>query len=145
MELHEKISLPTDHAEPDPVLAALVDLANEGASMSITLTLGGLVVEGLTISGHEFYQRLKSDMRELGESGRDDVNEAFDRFWDDAASIYPDPASDAEAGDLEDRATSFIHLADVRFRGALMGRTRQWRGRLVDVTGWNIGQSVDEE
>jgi len=136
----------------DWFLEELVARANEnGDGVSITLIMGGFLVSGSLMGGKEYFEALG---QEMADSAKDFVDEPeHAEFYGKSFSQFADIYDEID-GDDEDKkprpAPSFIHLSNARFyvpggnpipgnKGVL------WRGRLAQVSGFNIGILVAEK
>ncbi len=119
--------------EGDVFLRRLVNAVNRGgtAEFAVTLTVGGVVVSGVLLSGSEYHARVTENLVELAES--DEVATAL------RAAIGPRDLSPEE-----EEAIGYIHLRDAHIvhpSGALLpaGPGVLWRGRLETVDSFVLG------
>jgi hypothetical protein len=126
---------PVDFAG-DPLLASLVRDVNtrdteEG--LSITLTVGGVIVSGKLGSRTAYNRACMWHLDQGAERDSAAVRAAFRaNEADDASSAWP----------------TYVHVQDVRFfdaTGASIPRGRHWpsvwwRGRIGGVDGWTLGE-----
>jgi hypothetical protein len=135
------------NAEPDFVLATLVSVINSLPSMEfgVTLYVGGLIVSGLAVSGHSYFNLLHDKV--VGD-GTDANRTAFASIFKRAGEVYPqthgdETDDDDEAGDKKPRpTTTYIHLraATVHVVGSADTIEQDlWRGRLSQIDGWSMG------
>ena len=121
--------------QQDWFLAALVQILNslKGASMGITLHVGGLVVSGQLASGAQYLEETGQTLDKALTGGTSDrLSKLFQRT---AGTLYSE----------ENQTVGYVHLRNVRFfqpgAGALPLKTQAWwRGRLSHVSGFSIGE-----
>lgn len=136
--------------EPDFALVALVTLANDyGWELGVTLTVDGSFLSGKLIGGYAFRTQLVEQLAPTGESG-EALGMLFTDFFEE---IYPDPAiklaeldgqSERQADEPDqDRPhpLAYLHLKNVLvIQGPVRHTLPWWSGRLVDVSGWTLGE-----
>lgn len=120
----------------DWFLQSLVEYANHGLELGLTLTTGAGLVSGTLIGGVEYMDLQKIVMAEaLGELDRDE----FDGIADQWKERYVRPLAEGE----EALAPVFIHLKDaylvVGDRLVPTSKGMLWRGKLDSVIGFSIG------
>jgi hypothetical protein len=133
-EAHDTEAAPPVDFEGDPLLASLVRDVNtrdteEG--LSITLTVGGVIVSG-KLGSHTAYNR--ACMWHLDQGAERD-----------SAGVRAAFQADVEA---DEASPSYVHVQDVRFfdaTGASVPRGRHWpsvwwRGRIGGIDGWTLGE-----
>lgn len=137
-EAHDTQDSPPVDFEGDPLLASLVrdvDTRDTEEGLSITLTVGGVIVSG-KLGSRTAYNR--ACMWHL-DQGRER----------DSAGVRAAFHADVEADDASQSAwPSHVHVQDVRFfdpTGASVPRGRHWpsvwwRGRIGCVDGWTLGE-----
>lgn len=128
----------TRPGDSDWLLMDFVRYANSGLSLPITLMMGGSLVSGTLIGGAQWLERfseltfdsLKGVSREIAEVLRGNIASY--------AEIYMrEPEEDAPPA-------SFVHLynAKIYTGGKIVpteGAGMLWRGRLSEVSGFNLG------
>lgn len=130
----------------DPELMRLVRFINaiDNVEVGVTLHVGGSVVSGMLISVAEFYRLLIKQFEDAG-----GVKEKATR---DAAAVFTRlyrPPFDAAKREVEAARVSHTpppspHHLHLRYAQAYTSpehslTMRLWRGRLVEVDGWSIG------
>lgn len=118
-------------SDTDPILEALVQQVEAGASFSITLHVGGLVVSGTLVNLEAFLELQAAAIRDRGVGeGVEGMAALFDRMCE----LVRD--SDRDRDDFTPR---YINLSDVTtFAGAQTFKTTLWRGPLSAVDGWQM-------
>lgn len=140
----------------DLLLAVLVQASNSSAdpetSVSITLTVGGLVVSGDLVPAWVWLREVRELLGGASGTGVDGMAKVFGMFADDALGdvLIRDATGDLEevAGpapdaDADGRLPTSIHLARARVLGAHHSQELAgglWRGRLSHVSGWTFGR-----
>ncbi len=136
-EAHDTEGPPPVDFEGDPLLARLVldvNTRDTEEGLSITLTVGGVLVSGKLGSRTAYSRACMWHLDQGAERNSTAVRAAFD------ADVDPDAASSAWP--------SYVHMQDVRFfdaTGASVPRGRHWpsvwwRGRIEAVDGWTLGE-----
>lgn len=92
----------------DPMLQALVTLAESDPGLPVTLQTGGMLVTGNVVSGHHFVQHVLADVVGTAKEEvlRANLHDAFGFFLD----FYP-----AETAQADERVPVYIHLENARF------------------------------
>lgn len=120
----------------DWFLQTLVEYANHGLHVGLTLTTGAGLVSGTLIGGSEYLETQKTEMALVLS---DEDHEHFSSIADQWKERYIRPLPD-NAGPL---SPVFIHLKDAYLLAGnhLIPTTRGvlWRGKLDSVIGFNIG------
>lgn len=134
--------LSSDNFEGDPLLASFVQEADQRHredGLSITLTVGGIIVSGKLGSRTAYNRDCARHFAQGDEEDRAGPGEAFlDQVLSD---VKDDEATTA-------LLPSYIHVKDVRFfdaTGASVPRGPHWppvwwRGRIAAVDGWTLGE-----
>ncbi|WP_282248162.1 hypothetical protein [Stenotrophomonas sp. PS02300] len=136
-------TIPRQHAirldfDCDPMLQALVTLAESGSGLPVTLQTGGMLVTGNVVTGHHFVLHVLDDVvgTLTNEALRANLNDTFRSFLD----FYP-----ARTTQPDGRTTVYIHLENARFfapgetRATPDGKGVFWRGNISRVVGFNFG------
>lgn len=139
-EARETEGLPPIDFEGDPLLASLVRDADKGDAedgLSITLTVGGLIVSGRLGSRRAYKRDCGWHLDQGAERDRAGIRAVF--------QVSPE-------GEVEEAAApawpSYVHVKDVRFfdaTGASVPRGLHWpsvwwRGRIAAIDGWTLGE-----
>lgn len=141
-DVHDIESLYPENFEGDPLLASFVqdvDQSHREDGLSITLTVGGIIVSG-KLGSRTAYNRdcvrhlALGDERERAGAGQALLDQVLPDAENDEATPAPWP--------------SYIHVKDVRFfdaTGASVPRGPHWpsvwwRGRIAAVDGWTLGE-----
>lgn len=122
---------------PDHILRVLVSVCNRGSlSFGITVAQGGLLISGTAVGVAQF---MRSMAAELEVRGGVDAAVLSDPLRYLALLAEEDPASPSDA---DDDLPVFVHLENARIRsgGAIVSDGVRWRGRMVDIDGWFLGQ-----
>ncbi|MGP9499720.1 gas vesicle accessory protein GvpU [Halomonas sp. 86] len=133
----------TTNAEPAPFavphdwfLQSLVNMANDGIEVGVTLQVSGLLVSGILASGKAYFEGFAEDFSsglndpEAAESVRD----SFAKYGE----IYKKEGDDAPP------PPQYIHLKNARFFNTsghpIPGNKGVWwRGRISEVAGFTLG------
>ena len=139
--------------DEDLLLAVLVQASNSSAdpetAVSITLTVGGLVVSGDLIPAWVWLREVRELLGGASGSGVDGMATMFGMFADDALGdvLIQDAMGGAESADPAEEAAArlptTIHLAQARILGSHHSQELTgglWRGRLSHVSGWTFGR-----
>lgn len=131
----------TRPGDSDWLLTDLIDYANAGYSIAITLTIGGTIVTGMLIGGSRWIDEFASVMhRGLSEGSTADAADQVRDGFLAYKVMYESPLIDTQTG------PSFIHLRNARLvaPGGMVprGEGTYWRGRLSQISGWNLGEMV---
>jgi len=133
-------------------------------SVSITVTVGGLLISGQPITPAEFFglagEALGEAWKRVGE-GASPWTEYFGKLRSQAQEQVQDSAAKRQAiadeiassenppavveetlADAQRLLPTYLHLKNVLVYGAQPTPLRLplWRGRLTEITGWNFGQ-----
>lgn len=137
-QTHE-IEATKSEGDLDWLLQHVVELANSGIPVPVTLTTAAGLVTGVAISGAEYLDLLKVD---ISKNWPDDMRNAYFEIveqWQN--NVYPKPAPSEET--TSESFASFIHLKDARLFNAgtvVPGNGGMlWRGRLISIIGFTIG------
>jgi hypothetical protein len=134
------------HAEPDSVLALLVDVINRtgGLEVGVTLHVSGTLVSGSLVSGRAYFdlvhERVVGDGEDEG-GVRAALGGVFERF----SESYRDregTRDDDEDPPAPFRRTVYVHLRDAKVYAPGTEGTigvDLWRGRLTHLSGWSMG------
>jgi len=122
----------------DFLLTELVDLANSGVGLQVTLSVRGQLITGRLTSSQEFFDHT---VRILGK-GTD--KELADALVSRIEEIRPKLNTPQRIPGLP---PIFIHLADARYLSeageylpSLSGEPLTWRGKIASVDGFSLGQ-----
>ena len=134
-----------DKPTEDYFLQELVNLANDGVELGVTLTVGGFLLSGTIVGGKRYFDD------HLGGAGFTDgldeeSREFFLAFFRSFGKIY-DPPQDGTEG--QRNPPVFIHLKDARFfhhagKPIPVNRPIWWRGRISEVQGLSLGTLVQD-
>jgi len=131
-----------DEIQSDWFLEEFVDSINgTDSELGITLTVGGILVSGVIISGHKYFQGLAASMKILTPEGQENTEEYFKSFGE----IYLKPK------EPNSKPPSFIHLKDAMFYQPGLGQPIPssdgvlWRGRISEVDGFMMGSLKTEK
>jgi hypothetical protein len=138
------------HPHFDGLLYTLLEHMTSGEAGfkgAITLFLGGQLVEGTPISEAEFLDRfealgnqLYSQFPEITDDARQEYKDRQERFQRVGGSVKEVVKAAPEAEPLVQLPLTYVHLKDVRVLGVgAVEMIPLWRGRLSEVTGWNLG------
>jgi hypothetical protein len=141
-DVHDLELLPPDDFEGDPLLASFVqdvDQSHREDGLSITLTVGGMLVSGKLGSRAAYNRDCLRHLAQGDERDRAGVGQAF------LDKVPLDVKNDAATTAL---LPVYIHVKDVRFfdaTGASVPRGPHWpsvwwRGRIAAVDGWTLGE-----
>lgn len=136
--VEEEMILPSTGRGEDYLLQDIVELANIGVDIGVTLCCGGTLVSGVVISGKKYFESLINDVFE-GATVEAALKEALKQRFSAYLPIYE------EAHDLnvERLPPTFIHLRTTTYHGPGGGSISEqgvlWRGRISQVDGFAIG------
>lgn len=130
------IGLEPQHGAPDWFLAALVGIANSGASFGITLQVGGFLVSGTLVGGVEYFEGFASDFASAFSDP--ELAEEYRTAFAAGAEHYRNVPEDKRSN------VSYVHLKEARFfntsgKPIPGNRGVWWRGRLSEVSGFVLG------
>lgn len=106
-EQPEESSIFDQNTGVDWALAYLVNLAEAGVEMSLSVTVEGVLVSGTLISGRKYFQQMAEAL--TGASGSDDFATVIGSGFESFKKIYPEQPG-AEL--LKERKPHFLHLKD---------------------------------
>ena len=111
-----------------------------GIRASITLQVNGIIVSGIAIPGDVFFEKYAQMMAAAFKAGSSRVPaDEVEAYFKSYASIYKEDIDSEIPPPLPD----YIHLEDARYWNAggqhIPGNGVLWRGRLSEVSGYNIG------
>lgn len=115
-------------------------LVNQGAELTITLTVGGAYVTGTLTSGKRYFEELGKAVATASQDP-DDMAEWLGETWKGYASLYekPDDAPD----EWQPHPVAYVHLRNARYiapGGAQMPDIPiLWRGKLSSIDGFSLG------
>jgi hypothetical protein len=134
--------------DEDHLLQLFVELAERGLGVSITLSVGGMLISGILTSDSEYLKLLGEGIRAVTELP-DAVTEAFANLAESAQNAarerQREEEEEAEAlGEEDGVRPAYIHLKDAKlFLAADMGLPTQggvlWRGKIASVDGFVLG------
>jgi hypothetical protein len=127
--------------ESDWFLQLLVNMANDGVSIGITLNVSGFLVSGILASGSSYFAAFGAELTSTmtdAEAAKG-IKSDFAKFGD----IYKHEDRE-ESEDTQPLQPSFIHLENARFfntsgKPIPANRGVWWRGRLSEVSGFSVG------
>jgi hypothetical protein len=130
----------TESESPDVFLQLLVQYANMGIGVGITLQAGGLIISGDLVSGKDYFEGIAQETEAA--VGDDDLKRVLAQSYRTFKEMYEKP----NEGELtnEDREVSYIHLKDAKIiqnnQFVPHNRGVWWRGRLSSVDGFSFGK-----
>ncbi|WP_205478567.1 gas vesicle accessory protein GvpU [Sphingomonas arenae] len=132
---------PSASPSEDWFLQTLVEYANAGLELGLTLMVGGTTVSGILINGKKYFEKLSAVVREV-DGGNNEVMQTIADSFSDLGRIYDRPDDAAEDWILP--PASFIHLKSAYVftpgGGSLPnGEGVLWRGRINSVDGFTLG------
>ena len=128
------------HPGVDWLLARLVNFAELDLSISVTLTVGGLIISGNVISGRKYFEAVASKMKSANLTGDTDpsIPENLEKLFLSFREVYPKPSSEGPP-----IKPAFIHLGDARVvmgGGQVVGGGDLfWRIKLASVDSCSFG------
>lgn len=132
------LDLMSDGVDRDWVLQHLVTGANavEGFAMPISLWTNTGIISGILISGKEYFDSYTEILTEgLSPEQADSIKQNFREMASSYYEVDEDPQADE---------TIYIHLKDARLclpNGTVPANDGVlWRGRISQVTGFNLGR-----
>ena len=126
---------------PDHILRVLVSVCNRGSlSFGITVAQGGLLISGTAVGVAQFMRNMASELEVRGGVDAAVLTEPL-RYLAHLAEEDRDNRAAIAPGD-DDDLPAFIHLenAQIRSGNAIAADGVRWRGRMVDIDGWFLGQ-----
>lgn len=135
--------------ERDWFLQSVISLANSGAEIGITLTVGGAVISGMLIAGRTYFKELADMIRGVAdeEEEANPMLEAIAESWDKLSEIYDKP--EGATAEWDPGPFGYIHLRNARVYapgGGVLPSSPSgvlWRGRLTQISGFAIGQLAE--
>ncbi|WP_126389559.1 hypothetical protein [Achromobacter insolitus] len=140
-ENEKPVAATTTTSSADWLLQEWVDQINRlGISASITLQVNGLIVSGVAIPGDLFFEKYAELMASAFRSGSTRIPaEEAEAHFKKYANIYKED----DTSEIPPAPPEYIHLEDARYWNAsgqhIPGHGVLWRGRLSQVSGYNIG------
>jgi hypothetical protein len=131
----------------DHFLASLVEFAEKGLSLPITLSVGGTTIEGTLIGVDEYFERLSElvqagspDQAKQAEDLREVLRGAPIAAVESAMKEIDEGANPEETRTISEMVSSlYIHLKDTQIllpNGDVIGMAAPWRGKLSAVAGF---------
>ena len=139
-ELHQLQHEVAETALPDHILRVLVSVCNRGGlSFGVTVAQGGLLISGTAVGVAKFMHNMAS---ELDVRGGDDAAVLTEPLRYLARLAEPDRQNASMTNADDDDLPVFLHLehAQIRSGNAIVADGVRWRGRMVDIDGWFLGQ-----
>lgn len=120
----------------DWLLRMFVNLANTGAEIGITVTVGGAMISGQLSSGKRYFNDLADGMEKgLRAAGVDDVGAIPASLKEAAERLYP--------SDYDGSGTAYIHIREARYflpgQPAIPQNGMWWRGKLSAIDAFSMG------
>jgi len=140
-ELHQLQHEVAETELPDHILRVLVSVCNRGSlSFGITVAQGGLLISGTAVGVAQFMRNMASELEVRGGMDADVLSEPL-RYLAHLAEEDRDSTAATTATDADDLPV-FLHLenAQIRSGNAIVADGVRWRGRMVDIDGWFLGQ-----
>jgi hypothetical protein len=140
-ELHRLQHEVADTELPDHILRVLVSVCNRGGlSFGITVAQGGLLISGTAVGVAEFMRNMASALEVRGGVDAAVLTEPL-RYLARLAEEDRKSTAAIAATDHDDLPV-FLHLenAQIRSGNAVVADGVRWRGRMVDIDGWFLGQ-----
>ena len=140
-ELHQLQHEVAETELPDHILRVLVSVCNRGSlSFGITVAQGGLLISGTAVGVAQFMRNMASELEVRGGMDADVSSEPL-RYLAQLAEEDRDSTAATAATDDDDLPV-FLHLenAQIRSGNAIVADGVRWRGRMVDIDGWFLGQ-----
>lgn len=134
---HSSASANDGHQHKDWFLLSLVNIANQGIPMAITVHVSSLIITGTLISGTRYFSLMGKYF------SKDIQDEAVAKGLEETYRVYGEIYHQADANAHMD--PSFLHLEHARFYGPdnqqipCGDETFLWRGRLSDISGFSLG------
>jgi hypothetical protein len=134
--------------DEDHLLQLFVKLAERGLEVSITLSVGGMLISGILTSDSEYLKLLGEGIRAVTIPELRAVTEAFANLAESAQNAARErqrEEEEAEAlGEEDGVRPAYIHLKDAKlFLAVDMGLPTQgsvlWRGKIASVDGFVLG------
>lgn len=128
------------------LLAAILDLLEDGSGQPLIVSTGGLIVSGHTLTSAEFHAALDQVIRDvsvkLGTPLPNDAVTLFGRFGEAATRDAASRDVALESGSAEGvRARESLYLRDATILGANRElKVALWCVRLSQVSGWMLGR-----
>ncbi|HEV2816149.1 MAG TPA: hypothetical protein VGW40_02860 [Allosphingosinicella sp.] len=134
--------------DKDWFLQSLIELADIGIELGVTLSAQGMLISGILISGKRYFEQLSEDVKSgTGPNASEKIVSLISRSFKQFVVIYEKPE---DAGDdWKAPKPAYVHLRDARFfmpgqpplpnnKGVL------WRGKLNRVTGFVLANLTAE-
>ena len=129
----------------DVVLSMLVDLAEKGIELPVTLFIGGAVVSGILVSGRVFFDGIGSQLETIGTGVDTEIRSVIADALRTSGWAYDAPAehSPFTGEQLALYRELYLHLKGARaLSGSALVPTSGefwWRGRLSSVDAFSLG------
>jgi hypothetical protein len=134
--------------KPDFILQGIINGLNDRGTGSLTITVQshGMLVSGHLIGGREYFHLLGEQFAMANGTDPSTVDEIREQYKSFAAIYEQDRSLIPESS----REPSYIHLRDAKFFTSF-GRAITnkigvlWRGRLIEVSGFFVGEITFSE
>src|SRR4051794_28254616 len=129
---------------PDHILRVLVSVCNRGSlSFGITVAQSGLLISGTAVGVAQFMHNMAGELEVRGGVDAAVLTDPL-RLLARLAEVDRDDVPPAPSDDGTDDLPVFIHLEHARIRSgaAIVAEDVRWRGRMVDIDGWFLGQDL---
>ncbi len=141
----------TEAAPSDPdervdwFLAELVRRANDGGlSIDVTLCVGGMLVSGRLVGGHEYFEGFAESVASA--AADPDTAARARAFFRSPAAMYRTDEHGVREVEANPEPLAYIHLENTRLFTAagapIPGDHGYWRGKLSAVDGFVLGSMV---
>ncbi|RWG13739.1 MAG: hypothetical protein EOQ55_24895 [Mesorhizobium sp.] len=150
----EQEAMAAANDKEDHFLRSLADLANGGMpGLRITVTLGGMLISGQLTSNVAFFNYLKEIFDQMApKPQKDGQQEARKNVLADFAEQMAQTMQERNQAFFSEEETdylptAYLHLRDVRYLvpGSPPFKSDFWRGRIDQISGFTIGQMVEQE
>ena len=127
----------------DWFLQELIELAEVGVELPVTLTVGGSHINGRLVSGVRFFEEISANMSDsTAVAGLESLPDTLSKRFKSHTERYLRPGEDRPP--LGALKPNFVHLRDARWQSP-DGKTfpsngSYWRGKISAVDGFMIGE-----
>ena len=143
--LHELQHEVAETQLPDHILRVLVSVCNRGSlSFGITVAQSGLLISGTAVGVAQFMRNMAGELEARGGVDAAVLSDPL-RLLARLAEADRDPGAPADPpSEDSDDLPVFLHLEHARIRSgnAIVADGVRWRGRMVDIDGWFLGEDL---
>ncbi len=131
----------TNTGDRDWFFCRLVEFANLGVELGVTLNVGGALLSGTLISGQRYFEELANQIS-TATGAVSEISAVISQELREYAALYADADDDDSRDEPDDPPpTVYLHLAGAQFftpgqKPLPDGEGFLWRGKIADVSGF---------